>query len=78
MAKRMKSSAKIAKGREVIAGVRRIRKAGQSYYIALPREFLERHGLREGDELPYVGDGILKFVPVEREGRERKEVDKEG
>ena len=52
-------------GKKAIAGVRRIVKSGDSYYVALPKEFMERHGLTAGDELPYVGNHILKFVPVQ-------------
>ena len=65
--KRKKGSSKVVKGKEAIAGVKKIRKVGATYYIALPREFLDRHKLREGDELPFVGNGILKFVPVDRD-----------
>ena len=62
---RAKRKAKLgARGEKVIAGVRRIVRMGGSYYVALPKEFLERHGLKEGDELPYVGNHVLKFVPV--------------
>lgn len=53
-----------ARGKTTIAGVRRIVRMGGSYYVALPKDFLERHGLKEGDELPYVGNHVLKFVPV--------------
>jgi len=69
-----KKKAKLgARGEKTIAGVRRIIKMGGSYYVALPKEFLERHGLKEGDELPYVGNHVLKFVPVVEEEWDEEE-----
>jgi len=48
----------------VIAGVRKLIKYGESLAITLPPEWVEKHGLKPGDEVPIVADSILKIVPV--------------
>jgi len=47
----------------VISGQREIRKMGNSYYINIPREFLERHGLKEGDPMTFGANHLLKYMP---------------
>ena len=65
-AKVRKKGRKIVKGKEseVIAGVRKLIKYGESLAITLPPEWVEKHGLKPGDEVPIVADSILKIVPV--------------
>ena len=47
---------------------RKVHKIGGSLMIALPAEFVQAHGIKEGDELPVLADHILKIVPMaERE-----------
>jgi len=55
------------KEKKTMAGVRRVRKVGGSYYIAIPKEFLESHKIKEGDVIPFVSNHVLKFVPVKEE-----------
>jgi hypothetical protein len=59
-------------GKTTIVGVRKVRYFGGCYYVALPKEFLDRNNLKAGDELPFVGNHILKFVPVQEERREEE------
>ena len=70
MAMKKRKSIRAVEGRNVVVGLRRIRKIGASYYVALPRDFLERHELKEGDELPYIGNRVLRFIPVRKEEKE--------
>jgi len=44
--------------------VRKILKIGNSYYINIPRQFIELHGLKAGERIPVLGDQILKVVPM--------------
>jgi len=62
--KRKRRSKKTVVEGEVISGVRKVRKIGYSYYVTLPKEFLEKHGLKEGDTLTFIGKEALKFMPV--------------
>lgn len=56
----------VSRDGNVVVTIRKVCRFGNSVYIALPREWLKRHGIREGDELPIVADSILKIVPIER------------
>lgn len=47
----------------IISGQREIRKMGNSYYINIPHEFLERHGLKEGDPMTFGANHLLKYMP---------------
>lgn len=51
-----KRKVRLVEAKGVTAGVRQIVKVGGSYYIALPKGFVERHGLKEGDYIPFVGN----------------------
>jgi len=53
---------------EIVVAVRKISRFGDSLYVALPREFLERHGLKAGDEVAIVANHIAKIVPVKEKG----------
>lgn len=53
------------KAKTLIAEKRRLFQAGGSVVITLPKEWLERHGLRPGDEVGVVADAILKLVPMQ-------------
>ena len=50
-------------GKEPIAVIRRIIKSGRSFYISIPPEFIEKHGLQKGDAVPVVCDTVLKVIP---------------
>ena len=52
---------------QLISAHRKLRKIGDSYYISIPREFVERHGLKEGDILPLIGDHLMMVVPIQKE-----------
>lgn len=55
----------------LISAHRQLRKVRDSYYISIPREFVEWHRLKEGDVLPIVGNHILKIIPMKEEETER-------
>ena len=42
---------------------RRVLMIGQSYYLNLPREFVEANRIRLGQLVPITADHILKVVP---------------
>lgn len=56
----------------VIAGTRRVVRMGGSLVISLPAEFCHLHRIREGDDLPFAADHIMKIIPMP-EGHEEKE-----
>lgn len=49
---------------KVTAGTRKVIALGGSLAITLPREFVEAHNIREGDDLPVAADHILKVIPM--------------
>ena len=51
-------------GKDIILKLRKIVKHGNSFYIAIPREFMLRHNLKQGDHLPVLANHILKIVPM--------------
>ena len=60
----MNQLAEDVKKRGIVAKVRKIVKSGNSYYIALPQEFVKKHGLKERDEVGVVSDNIVKIIPM--------------
>ncbi len=42
--------------------------------ITLPAEFCHLHGIKEGDDLPFAADHIMKVIPMP-EGREDVDVE---
>jgi hypothetical protein len=44
--------------------IRKILFSGGSHLIALPKQFLELHGLKAGDKVAIVPGTILQIVPV--------------
>ena len=48
----------------IVTITRRIMKSGNSYYVALPQEFMKKHGLKERDEVGVVSDSIVKIIPM--------------
>jgi bifunctional DNA-binding transcriptional regulator/antitoxin component of YhaV-PrlF toxin-antitoxin module len=47
--------------------IMKLRRAVNSHgtlYVALPREFVERHGIKAGEKLPIIADHILKIIPM--------------
>ena len=48
----------------IMSGQRAIRKIGDSHYINIPKEFLHRHGIKEGDILPFGGGYLLEYIPM--------------
>lgn len=51
----------------VLGGTRRVIKLGDSLAVTLPRKFWEANGIREGDDLPYAANHIIKFIPMAEE-----------
>ena len=54
----------VGKKSGVIVGVRKLTRFGNNIYIALPREWLEKHELEAGDEVPFVANAIFEIVPI--------------
>jgi len=66
MKKRRSKGFVVDKDTGLLTGQRKLVKIGNSLYISLPREFIERHNLSEGDKLPIIVDDELRVVPVRR------------
>lgn len=49
----------------IMSGQRVVRKIGDTFYINIPKEFLEQHGLKEGDILPFAANHLLKYIPMQ-------------
>jgi bifunctional DNA-binding transcriptional regulator/antitoxin component of YhaV-PrlF toxin-antitoxin module len=52
------------RGSSVVAETRMLVKVGNSVYLSIPKEWLERHHLKAGDFVPVLTDNILKVVPM--------------
>ena len=50
-----------------IAKIRKVVKHGRSYYINLPKEFIELHHLKKGDRVPVLTDHVMKIIPMMEE-----------
>ena len=48
-------------------GTRKIIRMGGSLGITFPPEFVEAHNLKEGDDLPYAANHIIKYIPMPEE-----------
>lgn len=55
------------KSRTPVVKLRSVIKNGKSYYILLPREFINLHRIKKGDRLPVLAGNILKIVPMNEE-----------
>lgn len=64
------------KGSRIIAGTRRVVRLGGSLVITLPAEFCHLHGIKEGDDLPFAANHIMKVIPMP-EGKEDMEEEEE-
>jgi len=62
----------VGKPARVIAGTRRVVRMGGSLVISLPAEFCHLHHIKEGDDLPFAADHIMKVIPMP-EGKEDME-----
>jgi len=51
----------------VLAGVKRVMKSGGSLVIVIPSKFAKAHGIKEGDEVAYAADHIMKIIPMPEE-----------
>lgn len=49
----------------IMSGQRVVRKIGDTFYINIPKEFLEQHSLKEGDILPFAANHLLKYIPMQ-------------
>jgi len=54
----------VSKNGGVIVALRKAIRFGDSLCITLPREWIDKHGIKEGDDLPVVANTILRVVPV--------------
>ena len=50
--------------KKIIMKLRSVIKCGPSYYISIPKEFIDRHKIEKGEKLPVLGDQILKVIPM--------------
>jgi len=50
----------------------KVRKQGGSYYIVLPKSWLDFWEIKEGDEVVQVGNAILVTAPKKLEGKAKK------
>jgi len=49
---------------DVILEQRRLLKIGRSHYISVPKEFLEAHGIKDGDLLYTAANHIFQISPM--------------
>lgn len=61
--KRKSKNIIVSKG-GLITGIRKTCRFGNSIYIALPREWLEKQGIAEGEEVSLVANSVLKVIPM--------------
>ena len=57
----------------VFGGHRTVFRVGGSLVVALPPEFIEAHGVKEGDILPFAANHIIKYIPMPEEHYEKME-----
>lgn len=62
---------------KVIAGTRKVMQMGGSLLITLPAEFCQAHSIREGDDLPFAANHIMKIIPM-AEGKEEPQEEEVG
>lgn len=53
--------------KDIVVKIRKIVRHGNSFYIAIPREFMIRHDLKAGDHLPILASHILKIIPMKEQ-----------
>ena len=51
----------------VFGGHRTVFRVGGSLVIGLPPDFIEAHGIKEGDILPFAANHIIKYIPMPEE-----------
>jgi antitoxin component of MazEF toxin-antitoxin module len=56
----------------VMEDVRKVFKIGDSLAITLPAEFVKEHGIKEGQPITLVYDGLLKAKPIKTEWSEEE------
>lgn len=52
---------------KVIGGTRKVQRMGGSLVVSLPAEFAKAHGIKDGDDLPFAANHIIKFIPMPEE-----------
>ena len=52
----------------IMVGERKLLKIGGGYYLNVPREFIEDHGIKVGDVIPFISKYTLKYVPIKKDG----------
>jgi len=57
----------------VIGGTRKVIRLGGSLVIGLPPDFIVAHNIKEGDDLPYAANHIIKYIPMPEEHYEKVE-----
>ena len=55
---------------KVLGGTRRVIRLGSSLAITLPSKFTEANRIKEGDDLAYAANHIMKIIPMPEEGTE--------
>ena len=49
--------------RKLVALKRKVVKIGGSYYVALPPEWIKKHGIKNGTEIVVVADALATIIP---------------
>jgi len=49
---------------KLVVGQRKLVKIGDTYYISVPKEFVEQHKLEPGEKLCIAADHIMKVIPM--------------
>lgn len=50
----------------------KVRRQGGSYYVAVPKEWLDFWGLKEGDRIVQVGNAVLVLAPKKLEKKAKR------
>lgn len=68
------TSKKVVLGREISVGIRKILRLSNVCAIAIPWEFLRKHGLKPGHEVAVIWNGELRIIPPKNdsEGSEQR------
>lgn len=56
----------------LIVGIRTITQYGNSLYVSIPMEWIERQNLAKGDALALIGGNTLEFMSIKKNDAELK------
>jgi hypothetical protein len=58
---------KAQRPKELIVTTRKLVLHGKTLYVSMPKNFVEKHGLKKGERIPVLADHIMKVIPMGEE-----------